>query len=265
MSKFRYLVTLSYHGISLFGSQKQPNQPTVFGNLELAFLKLFKQPIHCIPCGRTDTGVHAHVSYCHFDVSFSFDPDTVTGSLNKSLLSAGIMIRAIDRVPLDFHALSSAISRTYDYYFTFDSSLPNYLFHSVTVCFKQPLFIPATKQLQQLFVGQRNFSSLCNVSSDVQSYLRNVTYVDFTFQQYHSLMGTSIDIYKVRISANGFLYKMVRHIVGLLLHSMLNFTNMGRLNEYFLIHRPISYELAPVQGLHLAEVNYNNVTKVVTE
>ena len=43
----------------------------------------------------------------------------------------------------------------------------------------------------------------------------------------------------------------------------MNFTNMSRLNDYFLVNRPISYALAPVQGLHLADVNYNNVTKVV--
>ena len=57
---------------------------------------------------------------------------------------------------------------------------------------------------------------------------------------------------------------MIRHIVGLTLHSMANFTNISRLIDYFVAYQPISYSLAPVQGLHLTEVKYNN-TKVGTD
>ena len=80
----------------------------------------FKQSILCAPTGRTDAGVHADVSYCHCDFSFSFDPVDVIRSLNQSLLPQGIMVRDIYLVSDMFHARSSAESRVYQYFFTFD-------------------------------------------------------------------------------------------------------------------------------------------------
>ena len=263
MNRHRYLFTISYNGVGLAGSQKQPSQPTVYGLLEDALLQIFKQSISCVPVGRTDAGVHADVSYCHCDFSFSFDPLNVIASLNQSLLPRGIMVRDIHLVSDAFHACASAESRTYQYFFTADHALPNYLFHSIAVMMQPFQFIPTSDELQSLFVGNRNFYSLCNMSSDVNTYIRSVYFVDLDSYLYDTLFGKQIEIYRFTIRANAFLYKMVRHIVGILLHSMMNFTNMGRLNDYLLVNRPMVYSLAPVQGLHLAEVKYNNVTKVV--
>ena len=62
------------------GVQKQLNQPTVLGLIEIALLQLIKQSILCISCGCMDAGVHANVSYCHCD--FSFNSANVIESLN---------------------------------------------------------------------------------------------------------------------------------------------------------------------------------------
>ncbi len=259
----RYLITLSYHGVCFAGSQKQPDVKTVYGLLEDALRNVFKQTTPCIPCGRTDTGVHALRSYCHFDIQFNFNISSVMHSLNSFLLTHGVFVHKIELVSADFHSLSSAYSRTYHYYFSTDV-LPNYMYHSVTFLNRPLRFIPSQKELN-ILNGQRNFFSLCNPSSDAKTFIRNIYFTDITKQDYEALTGQFSTIYCFKITANGFLYKMVRHIVGLLLHSMLNFTNMYRLNDYLIINRPVGYTLAPVQGLHLAEVNYNNDTKVVME
>ena len=80
--------------------------------------------------------------------------------------------------------------------------------------------------------------------------------VAFYSRRHTGLFDEQCDIYVVQITANGFLYRMVRHIVGLLLHSMVNFTSMACVKDYLYIHRGINYSLAPPEGLHLSEINY---------
>lgn len=263
MSLYRYLFCIVYHGYGLAGSQKQPNQNTVYGLIEQSLQNLFKQPIVCIPCGRTDAGVHAEQSFCHCDFSFAFEPMMVISSLNAALNPRGIQVKHIQAVSNDFHSLSSAFSRTYQYFFTVDNYLPNYLLHSVSMMNHPLLFIPTDDELSFLFNGQRNFFTLSNRGSDSKSTIRRIDSITLSDKTYHSLFDSSFKIYCFEITANGFLYKMVRHIVGILLHSMMNFTNMSRLYDYLIVNRPLVYSLAPVQGLHLTDVNYNNDTKVV--
>ena len=216
MNLHRYLFTITYNGFGLSGSQKQPKQSTVYGLIEAALLQIFKQSILCVPVGRTDAGVHADVSYCHCDFSFSFNPVDVIGSLNQSLLAQGIMVRDIHLVSDSFHARLSAESRTYQYFFTSDHSLPHYLFHSIALMAQPFQFTPTSNELQSLFVGKRNFYSLCNMSTDVKTYIRSVYFVDLNSFSYDTLFGKQVEIYCFTIRANAFLYKMVRHIVGIL-------------------------------------------------
>jgi tRNA pseudouridine38-40 synthase len=264
VSSCRYLFCISYDGYAFSGSQKQPNKITVYGLIESSLKKLFKQSLVCIPCGRTDAGVHAEVSYFHCDFPFVFEPSQVISSLNVVLIPRGILIKSIHAVSNDFHALSSASSRTYQYFFTAHRHLPNYLLHSVSLLDRQLRFIPTDEELSFLFKGQRNFFTLSNRGSSSKSTIRHIQSISIFDKDYDSLFCSSVKIYSFEISANGFLYKMVRHIVGILLHSMVNFTNMSRLFDYLMVNRPIAYSLAPVQGLHLKDVNYNNDTKVVT-
>ena len=81
--------------------------------------------------------------------------------------------------------------------------------------------------------------------------------VCYSTTDYGTLFGHSVQIHKISMVSTGFLYKMMRHSIGIILHSMANFTNIYRLFDYFMQNRPIKYELAPVQGLHLSRVHYN--------
>ena len=251
MNRFKF--TLSYFG-GFQGSQKR-HYKKLFLVESRPYLKNFKQPIRCIPAGRTDAGVHASEMVFHADFDFDFSVERIQRAFLRHLSSEGILLRSIDRIAPDFHALTSAKSRTYDYLFTFDSRLPHYLAPSVTLLFNEPNFIPSSEEINRCFTGLRNWSSLSNIS-DVPSVIRRISDVSLTVESYPSLFGDTIDIYRFKITADGFLYRMVRHIVGILLHSMLNFTNMDNLIDYICVNRPVSYTLAPAQGLHLTNVTY---------
>jgi tRNA pseudouridine38-40 synthase len=245
---------MSYMGGQFQGSQKQLNGKTVFNHVENALKAVFDVPIRCIPAGRTDAGVHAKQMVFHADVEFQFNTAVILRTLNRHLQAVDIIISSIDLVPLSFHALSSAVSRRYDYLFAFEP-VPYYLCSAVAVIEGSPKFIPSKKVLEQIFLGDKNMRFLSNTAPS-KSTIRHVYSVDIMSFQHYDLFGNPILMYRFQIEANGFLYRMVRHIVGLLLHSMVNFTNMDYLKDYISIHRSVRYQLAPAKGLHLNDVYY---------
>jgi tRNA pseudouridine38-40 synthase len=250
----RYQFLISYDGGGFKGSQKQPDSQTVFSTIEDVLSTVFSQSIVCIPAGRTDSGVHAKTMVFHADFSFTFNTVYLIKQLNRHLVSKGIIIRSLLPVSNSFHALSSATSRTYDYFFTFDNTLPHYLLKHVAYIDKPALFIPTNDDLRFL-QGVKNYRFLSNVS-DTKTTLRELSSMRITLRSYTDLFGQTHEIYVLSITSTGFLYRMVRHIVGLLLHSMLNFTNIEYLIDYISIHRGIHYKLAPAEGLHLVDVSY---------
>lgn len=250
----RYKFIISYRGGNFFGSQKQPDKKTIFNTVENVLDIVFKQPIACVPCGRTDAGVHASSLVFHADFSFLFDVNHLKHRLNNHLVKHGIIIRIIQLVDDCFHALSSAKSRTYRYFFTFDDYLPNYLLNCVALIPRRPLCIPQSKDFDFL-IGEKNFKFLSN-TSDKKTTIRRIESITFDMKSHVDLFGDLTTIYCFEISSNGFLYRMVRHIVGLLLHSMVNFTNIDYLKDYIIVHRGLSYSLAPAEGLHLIDVKY---------
>lgn len=255
---YKYCITISYIGSLFYGSQKQRHVPTVYGDLERELSRFFSCNIDLIPACRTDRGVHAIQATAHFMIPFKLDDPSVVYQLNKVWMGRGLSILSCHCVDGDFHALSDATSRKYSYYFSTDT-LPHYLTISVTQLFDSIRWVPSQRELRKVFGGNRNFTRLCNISGDKKTYIRRIDFVDLVQFDYTTLMGDMISMYRFDIRGIGFLYKMVRHVVGILLRCMIHSYNINKLYDYLMIHRPLSYTLAPVQGLHLAEVNYNNV------
>ena len=256
---FRYKTTMSYQGTHFSGSQRQRNGcVTVFNVVESVFSRVLNHRICCVPSGRTDTGVHAKEMVFHFDIPFTFSIDVVQRSINRHLLDYEMRIRDIELIDLSFHALSSAVLRTYEYFFTFESNIPQYLISSVYYIDQRPLFIPTEKEVSEVFLRIRNFDSLCS-RSETKTTIRTIQDIRLSSFKYRDLHQDCVEIYCLRVSSIGFLYRMVRHIVGILLHSMLNFTNMDYLKDYLYIHRGLSYKIAPARGLHLVEIEYNSL------
>ena len=108
-----------------------------------------------------------------------------------------------------------------------------------------------------MFQGNKNYFHYVIIAVKQNHILEGIKYPFFK-QEYTTLFNEKIIIYCLTVSSKGFLYKMIRHIVGSVLHSMQYFININKLYDYFVICRPLKYELAPAQGLHLTGVYYNN-------
>jgi len=195
---------IEYDGSLYFGWQIQPNRITVQESIEKALLTILRIPVKIIGAGRTDTGVHARGQVAHFVVeslSVSF-PDLVR-SLN-GLLNDGITVRAACEVPETFHARYSAIARTYVYSISkrkrsVDRTLYFYLSY--------PLDIVIVREAAKKLCGTHDFRNFSIATAD-KSTLCTVHELTIT-ETPHELF--------IRISANRFLHKMVRMIVGVLI------------------------------------------------
>src|SRR5215510_3751220 len=108
-------LTLAYDGTNFHGWQIQPDLPTIQGELERAFARLFNHAVHVTGSGRTDAGVHAHAQVATVQTERSMDTDAVLRGGN-AMLPAEIRVLSVEEVSADFHPRHSAKSKTYEYH-----------------------------------------------------------------------------------------------------------------------------------------------------
>lgn len=202
-------LTMQYDGTNFNGWQIQSGQSTsrtVQCELKQAIEKIVKEPIVLIGAGRTDAGVHARGQVANFVTSKPIPEDKWPAALN-SVIGDDVRITAAEEVPPDFHAQYSAEKKMYGYYILnaeyADVFLRRYTYHCSHV-----LDVGRMNAAVARLKGTRNFKSFCASGSPVVDFERTVYQADF-FRQ------GSLLVFK--ISADGFLYKMVRTIVGTLL------------------------------------------------
>jgi len=207
MRNFR--VTLAYEGRNYKGWQVQPNLPTVQGTIEAALEKILGAFTRVHASGRTDTGVSALGQVIHFLTDCW---DASAEKLEKELKAAlpeDISIRALDEVPEEFHARYSATRKHYRYTLCNMKKpyrrpvLPNVYY------FARPLAVDLMGEAAQHLVGTHDFSSFgVNPGRVVETPTKTLMRCDIT----EDLPMITFDLV-----ADGFLYKMVRSIVGTLL------------------------------------------------
>lgn len=204
--KQRYRIELSYDGSRYAGWQKQPDSPTVQGELERALSTLFRSEIEIMGSGRTDAGVHAEHQVAHFDgpILPEFDSLRFLHSL-RGLLKKDILVSTIKPVHQDFHARFDATSRMYRYQISNEHNVFN---DRYTWVIKDLVNTDEMTSISSVFTGEHDFSSFCKHNPDV-NHNRSLVYESY-FQQ--SLPSNWI----FRIRANRFLHHMVRSIVSAL-------------------------------------------------
>lgn len=197
-------LTLEYDGTDYAGWQVQPDVATAQGVLEEALEKTLKEPTRVHGAGRTDAGVHAAGQVVHFETSSRMTADEFARALN-SLLPQDVRVSAAEEAPPDFHARYSARSRTYRYAVTFIDSVFTRR-HAYYV--PGPLDLAAMREAAAALVGEHDFAAFGNPSDDYNTTTRRVTELRLE----ETLNG--LEFY---VTANAFLYKMVRHVVATLL------------------------------------------------
>ena len=202
----RYLLTITYDGGNYAGWQKQVNEKTIQGELENALKILLKEDVNLVGSGRTDSGVSALCQVAHFDTSvkienFSKFVYSLNGILEKD-------IKVLDMKETDLHARFSAKKKTY-LYKMYKSNIDLPLKHK-SLRIDENTNVEEMKECLSYLAGEHDFKNFCSSGSEVENTVRKIFNTKFV-EDYDN---NDIKIY---ITGNGFLYKMVRNIVGLLL------------------------------------------------
>lgn len=204
----RYLrLTLEYDGSEFSGWQKQTGTGlrTVQGVLEKALEKLTGERITTCGAGRTDAGVHALGQVVSFATEASIPVARFPAALN-GLLPPDVVVKESEEVDVLFHARYSAVAKEYRY-LIWNGRLPSALWRRYSYHCPWPLDERAMQDGARYFEGRHDFIAFSATGSSVKSTVRNV--ISFRVSRYG-------DWLVMTVTADGFLYKMVRLMAGML-------------------------------------------------
>ena len=243
-----FKLILEYDGASFCGLQVQPGLRTVQGHLEEKLERIFKKKIRCIASGRTDTGVHALGQVVHFKVETQMKPAQIQKALN-AFLDRDVSVVKAQEVALDFHAQYSVKSKTYRYTIL-NRSYPSALWRDRAYFYSYKLNLSLMRQAAKEFQGKRDFKSFqaAAQASPVKTSVRTIKKISIAKEG---------DFIHITVSSNGFLYKMVRNIVGTLLAVGSGKIHKGSVSKLLKAkNRKLAPATAPAQGLCLMSVRY---------
>ena len=246
---YNYKLIIAYDGTLFSGWQIQPNSITIQEKLEKIICIIIKENISLIGSGRTDAGVHALGQTANFKCQNPLQIPKFLKSLN-GMLPLEIRIIRVEEVSLDFHSRYSAIGKCYHYHLCLDPvQLPfskNYSWHIF-----QKFDVELLKKAAKLFIGKHDFTSFANEShkgSASKNPVRNLYRLDVI----EEAGGVRLEF-----EGDGFLYKMVRNIVGVLHEVSIGKRDISQINEIFASKdRRKAGKSAPPHGLFLVEVFY---------
>jgi tRNA pseudouridine38-40 synthase len=248
--KETYRLTISYDGTDYSGWQIQKGKRTIQALIENALKLILKEKTDVIAASRTDAGVHAIGQKAHFKTAKEFEIAKTFRSLN-GILPKDIRITRLEKAPPSFHARYSAKSKRYSYFITFGHFQSpfdeKYSFH-----FLEKLDLGLLMESAKYFIGVHDFTSFANDHLEGCAATRPI-------KTLHRLDIKKIDENKIvfDFEGDGFLYKMVRNIVGTLLDISTGKISIDNLSEIFAAKdRRKAGRAAPAKGLFLVDVNY---------
>ena len=199
---------LRYDGSAYHGWQRQADLPTVQQAVEEAVEKTCGESVHVTGCGRTDAGVHA-LRYCaSFRSRCSIPLDRLPLALNARL-PGDIAVNAACDAGEDFNAIGSCVRKEYIYRIL-NSRIPDPFLEKRVCFYPSPLNIDAMGRAAQAFVGTHDFAAVRSVGTPTKTTVRTVYWCDAVREG---------DLITVRVCADGFLYNMVRAIVGTMVYA----------------------------------------------
>ena len=246
----KYFAKIKYLGTNFHGFQVQPKKRTVQGELCTALALALGHPCKVTGCSRTDAGVHAN-EFC-----ITVESDGATVPADKLPLAVArfmpvdLALYYAEEATDDFHPRYDVVSKEYLYKIK-NERVYDPFYYGRAWFLPKPIDDAHVAKMQEaadLIVGKKDFSAFMSPGSDVTDTVRNVFYVKVEKN------GTDID---VRICADGFLYNMVRIIVGTLME--VAFDRMTPQDITDVIEskdRRNAGMTAPPDGLYLNKVSY---------
>lgn len=247
MSLPNLALELKFCGARYHGWQIQKNAITVEETLSDAILKITGRRPELTGCSRTDAGVHALKYVANFRSETAIPPEKLPLAINTALPS-DIRVYGCKAVDGDFHARFSAVSKTYIYK-AYNSVVSNPFLENFAYHFPYEIDFKKMQTAAEFFIGRHDFSAFMASGGSQKTTVRNVLHLDIKKEN---------ELFEFTITADAFLYNMVRIIVGTLLY-----VGIGRIEADEIPKIIASGDrrrggiTAGAMGLYLAEVNYN--------
>jgi tRNA pseudouridine38-40 synthase len=200
----RYRLLIEYDGRPFCGWQRQLDDMTVQGAVEEAFFKFSGERAAVQGAGRTDSGVHARGQTAHVDLEKSWSPDKVQGAVNRHLQPLPVSILKVEKVSEDFHARFSALRRHYVYRII-NRRGPLTIERGFAWHMKRKLDADKMAEAARHLVGQHDFSTFRDAECQAESPVRNLDRFDIV---------CTGDVIECHVSAQSFLHRQVRSMVG---------------------------------------------------
>lgn len=243
----RILLTISYNGHQYCGWQKQKEEKTVQGEIEQAFFKTTGQEIEIFGSGRTDAGVHAYAQTAHFDLESPIPVEKIADILNGAL-PPDIRIIKAEEVDSDFHARFSIKKKTYIYYvLTAERTSPFDAYRYGVI--KKSLDEKKMLEVGQLLIGEHNFRGFCSSQTSATDFVRKIFDI--------KVDRLSEQLIAIKVCGNGFLYNMVRIIVGTMVDYALGKITLDDVKKaLYQQDRACAGQTMPPDGLYLLKTEY---------
>ena len=238
---------LRYDGTAYHGWQVQKNDVTVAETVENALYKLTGERVRVTGCGRTDAGVHA-LNYCaNFRSACTIPAGRMPLALNSRLPEDIVCLEAVD-APEDFNAILSCRKKEYTYRIM-NTRIPDPFERNRAYFYPAPLDVDVMRRAAAQFVGTHDFAAVRSVGTETKTTVRTVYWCEIEAD------GPFISM---RVCADGFLYNMVRAIMGTVIYcaeGKLLPEELPTLLEKR--DRRLTGPTVPPQGLYLTRVWYD--------
>lgn len=242
----RYFFHIGYNGGNYSGWQRHPYGLGVQQVIEESLQKILKTPIAIVGCGRTDAQVHASQFFFHLDVNQLWEFDMLF-RLNKVLPPD---IAVFDIIPMQGlpHARFDAVKRSYDYYI--HTYKDPFLSQISALYLLRNLHLDKIKTATALLPLYSDYRSLCIAPAEQNSTICHVTAAQW-------LTDANGDRLRFQISANRYLSRMIRIVVGQLLRIGAGTLSIDEFESYLATEKtPKHFAPAHPQGLYLSKVDY---------
>lgn len=242
----RIKITLDYIGTAYDGWQRQPDRDTVQKRVEEAIFSLSGERVSVVASGRTDAGVHALGQVAHFDVNAAIPAKNYMTGVNH-FLPPDIRILSAEEAPEDFHARFSAHEKTYTYCI-YESRFDRACYFNRAARVEQKLDLKNMKTAAEAFCGTHDFTSFCSAGADTTTFTRTIKDIRVT---------RSGGLVKISVTADGFLYNMVRRIAAVLVKAGKGQIDKAGVEKLInAADNKVAKDVMPACGLYLKSVKY---------
>jgi tRNA pseudouridine38-40 synthase len=239
-------LVIHYDGTAYHGWARQPGTPTIQGTIEAAFEKLTGQSVEVIGSSRTDAGVHALGQVAHAVLTDCPIPTENFQNALNNLLPDDIVIADVQEVSNTFDAISNTVQKRYHYYINTAPVRPvltRNQWHRPGLLDVEKMAVAA-----EMLVGKHDFKSFASAADQRESSIRTITLCQ---------VEQDGEMIKISVQADGFLYNMVRNIVGTLVEIGRGRWQPEQMDAILKAQdRTAAGPTAPACGLCLMEIDY---------